>query len=368
MSKLSLSRNKGGTRGPLTSTQANTESTTETLSREELIFQRQLEAALKKSQEEFEKTIAVGDDPDPKQVDIGIDEGDASSPIRKPRTGKILSSDDENSGQDDEDFRPSPVKKLPESKAIQSKVSPKPNSTSNLSRLDQPSNPVQPPQPAKAEVTLKDPVPSTSGSKRPRNKPAKYKLSDSEESEASESDFNSCDESDDEFYASSSKKKRVPQKKPVDPPVKKSQILPKNQKNQQRGKDEPKNQDQIQKKSTNISSTAQQRTSKQDDAACKKENTMPERSTKSRVPAISNSPAKLPASKCEPIKSAAAALNVARQNRVLIPKWTPPSLVIKNNGSNVSPQTPSPSIGMRVGLSRNFKPSKPLHANFKYPD
>ena len=51
MSKLSLSRSRGQPVGPLTSTQVPRERQppVEGLSREELLFQRQLEAALKKS-------------------------------------------------------------------------------------------------------------------------------------------------------------------------------------------------------------------------------------------------------------------------------------------------------------------------------
>ena len=53
MSKLSLSRSRGQPVGPLTSTQMPRERQppVEGLSREELLFQRQLEAALKKSRQ-----------------------------------------------------------------------------------------------------------------------------------------------------------------------------------------------------------------------------------------------------------------------------------------------------------------------------
>ena len=50
-------------------------------------------------------------------------------------------------------------------------------------------------------------VPSTSGLKRPRTKATKYRLSDSDESDASV-DSDDDDASDDEFYSSASKKKR----------------------------------------------------------------------------------------------------------------------------------------------------------------
>jgi hypothetical protein len=50
-------------------------------------------------------------------------------------------------------------------------------------------------------------VPSTSGLKRPRTKATKYRLSDSDESDASV-DSDDDDASDDEFYSSASKQKR----------------------------------------------------------------------------------------------------------------------------------------------------------------
>ena len=46
-----------------------------------------------------------------------------------------------------------------------------------------------------------------------------------------------------------------------------------------------------------------------------------------------------------------------------IPGWNPPSK-IGTPGSKSSPLGASPSIGLRVGLSRNFK-SKPLHTSVK---
>ena len=59
----------------------------------------------------------------------------------------------------------------------------------------------------------------------------------------------------------------------------------------------------------------------------------------------------------------------SRPVRTLIPKWTPPAMTKSNNSSNADySKTPSPGIGLRVGLSRNFKPSKPLHTSFKAPD
>jgi len=48
-----------------------------------------------------------------------------------------------------------------------------------------------------------------------------------------------------------------------------------------------------------------------------------------------------------------------------IPGWNPPSK-IGNAGTGNSTPGPSPSIGLRVGLSRNFK-AKPLHSGVKYP-
>eukprot|EP00092_Neocalanus_flemingeri_P021539 GFUD01023361.1.p1 GENE.GFUD01023361.1~~GFUD01023361.1.p1 ORF type:complete len:466 (-),score=160.28 GFUD01023361.1:108-1505(-) len=48
-----------------------------------------------------------------------------------------------------------------------------------------------------------------------------------------------------------------------------------------------------------------------------------------------------------------------------IPGWTPPAR-IGTPGSSSSTPGQSPSIGLRVGLSRNFK-SKPLHSGVKYP-
>jgi hypothetical protein len=51
-------------------------------------------------------------------------------------------------------------------------------------------------------------VPSTSGLKRPRTKATKYRLSDSDESDASVDSDDDDDASDDEFYSSASKKKR----------------------------------------------------------------------------------------------------------------------------------------------------------------
>ena len=51
-------------------------------------------------------------------------------------------------------------------------------------------------------------VPSTSGLKRPRTKATKYRLLDSDESDASIDSDDDDDASDDEFYSSASKKKR----------------------------------------------------------------------------------------------------------------------------------------------------------------
>lgn len=48
-----------------------------------------------------------------------------------------------------------------------------------------------------------------------------------------------------------------------------------------------------------------------------------------------------------------------------IPGWNPPSK-IGTDGSGNSTPGPSPSTGLRVGLSRNFK-AKPLHSGVKYP-
>jgi len=48
-----------------------------------------------------------------------------------------------------------------------------------------------------------------------------------------------------------------------------------------------------------------------------------------------------------------------------MPGWTPPARIGTSGSSNLSPGL-SPSIGLRVGLSRNFK-SKPLHSGVKYP-
>jgi len=48
-----------------------------------------------------------------------------------------------------------------------------------------------------------------------------------------------------------------------------------------------------------------------------------------------------------------------------LPGWTPPAKVGTPGSSSLAPGL-SPSIGLRVGLSRNFK-SKPLHSGVKYP-
>ena len=48
-----------------------------------------------------------------------------------------------------------------------------------------------------------------------------------------------------------------------------------------------------------------------------------------------------------------------------MPGWTPPARIGTSGSSNLSPGL-SPSIGLRLGLSRNFK-SKPLHSGVKYP-
>ena len=69
----------------------------------------------------------------------------------------------------------------------------------------------------------------------------------------------------------------------------------------------------------------------------------------------------------EPVKTPVA----DRLARTLIPKWTPPAMKMTSSLST-TPSTgsanPSPRIGLRVGLSRNFKPAKPLHTSFKSPD
>jgi hypothetical protein len=49
-----------------------------------------------------------------------------------------------------------------------------------------------------------------------------------------------------------------------------------------------------------------------------------------------------------------------------MPAWTPPSKVGKLSLSSPIPNS-SPSIGLRVGLSRNWKAAKPLHSTVKYP-
>ena len=51
-------------------------------------------------------------------------------------------------------------------------------------------------------------VPSTSGLKRPRKAASKYVMSDSDASDKGGSDFDDSDSDGDEFYSSSSKKKR----------------------------------------------------------------------------------------------------------------------------------------------------------------
>ena len=70
----------------------------------------------------------------------------------------------------------------------------------------------------------------------------------------------------------------------------------------------------------------------------------------------------------EPVKTSVTP-HVTRPVRTLMPKWTPPAM--KSTSTLTSPssgsQTPSPMIGFRVGLSRNFKPAKPLHTSFKSP-
>jgi len=48
-----------------------------------------------------------------------------------------------------------------------------------------------------------------------------------------------------------------------------------------------------------------------------------------------------------------------------IPGWTPPARLGTPGSNSLTPGS-SPSIGLRVGLSRNFK-SKPLHSGVKYP-
>jgi len=49
-----------------------------------------------------------------------------------------------------------------------------------------------------------------------------------------------------------------------------------------------------------------------------------------------------------------------------MPAWTPPSKIGKLSLSSPVPNS-SPSIGLRVGLSRNWKAAKPLHSTVKYP-
>jgi len=48
-----------------------------------------------------------------------------------------------------------------------------------------------------------------------------------------------------------------------------------------------------------------------------------------------------------------------------MPGWTPPARIGTPGSSSTTPGA-SPSIGLRLGLSRNFK-SKPLHSGVKYP-
>merc|ERR1719206_996767 len=48
-----------------------------------------------------------------------------------------------------------------------------------------------------------------------------------------------------------------------------------------------------------------------------------------------------------------------------LPCWTPPARVGTPGSKSLTPGQ-SPAIGLRVGLSRNFK-SKPLHSGVKYP-
>ncbi len=70
----------------------------------------------------------------------------------------------------------------------------------------------------------------------------------------------------------------------------------------------------------------------------------------------------------EPVKPATTPVS-SRPVRTLIPKWTPPAMNrTSNSGGSSLSQTPSPRIGLRVGLSRNFRPPKPLHASYKSPD
>ena len=68
----------------------------------------------------------------------------------------------------------------------------------------------------------------------------------------------------------------------------------------------------------------------------------------------------------EPVKTP----TMDRPARTLIPKWTPPAMKTSASpsSSSLSSMNPSPRIGLRVGLSRNFKPAKPLHTSFKSPD
>jgi translation initiation factor IF-2 len=69
----------------------------------------------------------------------------------------------------------------------------------------------------------------------------------------------------------------------------------------------------------------------------------------------------------EPVKSTTPA-SAVRTARTLAPKWTPPAMKSSPSVASSSALTPSPRIGLRVGLSRNYKPVKPLHASFKLPD
>lgn len=50
-----------------------------------------------------------------------------------------------------------------------------------------------------------------------------------------------------------------------------------------------------------------------------------------------------------------------------LPAWTPPSRVGQSKSLSSNSVSVSPAIGLRLGLSRNFKVSKPLHSSIKNP-
>lgn len=324
MSKLRRTKNSG----PVTSTQiegAGGSDNGELLSREERIFQRQLEAAIEMSK---------------KSGGFSSSESDLSQEPKKPLENDKKSSESESSA----DPKPSENIKNPPEFSSES------DSSQELKINDKKRKQPDAFEDHEDEPLKLKPTPSVSGRK------AKARRIIDSDSDDSDLDFNN-DDSDDEFQCASGgdKKKKKTLKKTDDKKSQSKKLETKKQQQQPEASKKPaKNVKPIHDSSIELETKGKPAESRRND----------EKSSKSKKESENIKPQINVKKDTNSSAPTTPLLGASKPKMITMPKWTPPARVTKDSPSNLVTRN-NLSPGFRVGLSRNVKGLKPLHPKVK---